>query len=446
MMKIKNLTILSLMVLLSFSMVSALFEDVTLISVGLVNQDPDPAIAGNVVEIRFSVENLGGNDINNLMFELTSEYPFELVSGEDAVKEVGIIKGFQTGEDMKIMKYTLMVNRDAIAGNYELKIKYYEEGSTIKTARTFSIELDNKESAEVIYINQVELIPGKIIPLKFTINNVGSAPLRELTFQWENEDDIILPVGSDNTKYIKYIDVGESKELEFDVIASTNADPDLYKLDLFLTYSDPVTGEDKEINTKAGVYVGGATDFDVSLSDTSNGELTFSIANIGSVAASSVTVKIPNQQGWKIMGSNSVIIGNLNEGDYTIASFTMIPTTIRTPDTSTQKGGQDMSTVKVDVVYTDSRGNRNTIKKEVSVDSSMFQTIEGEEKIISGGMQGRMGVQQESFWQKYDLMIIGAVVLTLLICARNKYKKEKIEDSNYTYKQLAKEAFHIKKK
>ena len=76
-----------------------------------------------------------------------------------------------------------------------------------------------------------------------------------------------------------------------------------------ILFWDATTGEPKEIATKAGVYVGGATDFDAAFSGSSNGESTFSISNIGSVSASSVTVRIPDQEGWKVMGSNSVIIG-----------------------------------------------------------------------------------------------------------------------------------------
>jgi len=41
----------------------------------------------------------------------------------------------------------------------------------------------------------------------------------------ENTDNIILPVGSDNTKHIKYIDPGEGQDLEYQVIADTNAVP-----------------------------------------------------------------------------------------------------------------------------------------------------------------------------------------------------------------------------
>ena len=71
------------------------------------------------------------------------------------------------------------------------------------------------------------------------------------------------------------------------------------------------------------MYVGGETDFDVAFSGSANGQTSFSVSNIGSVGASSVTVNIPKQLGWRVSGSDSAIIGNLDKGDYTIASFNL---------------------------------------------------------------------------------------------------------------------------
>jgi len=433
------LLVLSIMVF--STAVSAELDNSAALTVSLVNQDPDPAVAGDIVEVRIGLTNQGGEPANDVIIELDPEYPFELLPGHEAIQYVGTIKGYQGiySDDTKIIKYKLRVDKDATAGEYELKVKTYEEGSAVTTTRSLSLDIENKESAEVIYIDQVELIPGKITPLKFTINNVGATPLRDLTFHWESEDDIVLPVGSDNTKYIKYIDIGDSAELTFNVIASATADPDLYKLDLTLTYDDPITDEETEINTKAGVYVGGATDFDVAFSGVSIGEYSFAISNIGSVSASSVTVKVPDQQGWRVSGSDSVIIGNLNEGDYTIASFTL------------QKSGQGMETsntgsnqrpsrntdaqqtetptkimedapIKLEIIYTDSRGNRNTIEKEVNID-------------MTGTMKERMAkrrAQQNPLtqvWNNGKWILLGAIALIFIVAVRKKYKKGKLENS-----------------
>ncbi|MCK5176345.1 MAG: COG1361 S-layer family protein, partial [Candidatus Aenigmarchaeota archaeon] len=248
--------------------------DIEAISVSLINQDPDPAIAGNIAEIRIGIENKGGTVAENIVLELVPQYPFELASGQNTVQKIGAIRGYQDGDDIKIIKYTIKTDKDAIAGSYELKLWKYKEGNkeTAKTEVVLSIDIKNRESAEIIYIDKVELLPGKQTAMTFTINNVGSAPLRNLKFSWENEDDVILPVGSDDTRHIKYLDIDESAKLSYDVIASANAEPDLYKLSLSLTYDNSVSGEETTLITSAGVYVGGETDFDITFSGSSMGE------------------------------------------------------------------------------------------------------------------------------------------------------------------------------
>jgi len=429
------------------------------IVISMLNHDPYPANAGQLVDVRLGIENRGGETFPEFVMELAPKYPFSLVPGEDAVRKIGTMGAYQDDESMKIVKYKILVDKDAASGSYDLDFYYYGETDTLRTGKKVQIEVGNKESAEVIYIDQVELVPGKITPMTFTINNVGLAPLKELSFNWENENDIILPVGSDNTKYIKYIDVGGHHDLTFNVVASANADPDLYKLDLMLTYADPATGVQRTFQTKAGVYVGGATDFDVAFSGMSSGEASFSISNIGSVSASSVTVKVPEQDGWRIRGSDSVIIGNLNKGDYTIASFTLSQVNVRAQQTdSTENAGADQraiprpetSKVKLDITYTDARGNRNTVRKEVSIDqSSLIGTAIAGTTTAVAGMQNRAARQNPRtswFSGTTRWVLIGAVALVLLILFKKKYKRERLKDPNYTVSNLLKHPFRSGKR
>lgn len=141
-----------------------------------------------------------------------------------------------------------------------------------------------------------------------------------MVVSWKDPDGVILPVYSDNTKYIKYLDAGESVTIVYNVMADVNADPGLYTLDISLTMEDYDSNE-QTINTTAGVFVGGETDFDVSFSESDEGEISLSVANVGNNIAYSVKVSIPDQENYKVSGSSSTIVGNLEKGDYTIASF-----------------------------------------------------------------------------------------------------------------------------
>ena len=387
------------------------------LSLSLANYDPNPATAGNTVEVSIGIINAGGLATNDLMLEVIPVYPFDLVQGENAIKDVGIVQGFQadSASNLKIVKYRMQINRDTPEGNYELKIKYYDQGSTSATLTSVYIDVKNRVNAEVIQIDKSTLIPGKQSSLKFTINNMGNAPLRDLTFYWENTDNIILPVGSDNTKYIKYIDIGNNSNLEYQVIADTNAQPGLYKINLHLSYQDSLSNQTKTINTIAGIYVGGGTDFDVAFSDNSNGQMSFSVANIGSNPANSVSVGIPQQRSWSVSGSNSVIIGNLNKGDYTVASFKLQSsisnqtTQNRSTRNNTNMQRQTNSssdTVLMQIAYTDTMGERKIVEKEVKIGNQNVVSTTG-----STSFQGRTAAQQTSVTSNYTWYLVGLIIV-----------------------------------
>ncbi len=434
--------------------------DSELVVISLVNQNPDPATAGDIVEVRLGVENRGGAAAENLVLEFVPQYPFIAVPGENNVKKVGTLKAYQTEADMKIVKFQVRVDRDATAGEYELKYKEYKEGKADTAGiGNINIEVKSKENAEVIHIDKTTLVPGKQTPLKFSINNVGSAPLRDLTFSWINEDKIVLPVGSDNTKYVKYIDVGDSAELDYQVIADSNAEAGLYQLDLKLIYDDPTSGE-KEINTIAGIYVGGGTDFDIAFSESSSGTTSFTIANIGSNPAFSVSVIVPQQQGWKVSGSNSMIIGNLNTGDYTVASFGLQSAQARQVTTEQQNdmtqeellaqrtNMQTQTPLKIQIAYTDTMGKRELVEKEVSMntqammgattDSQATESQATGNQAAMANFRGRGMVQQKSFFSKYKWYIAVLAVLVIVGGAYWKYRKEKHLNPNFGIKDLFK--------
>lgn len=416
--------------------------DATVISISVSNYEPDPSIAGDIVEVRLGVENIGGFTVSNLMIEVMPEYPFVLVPGENAIRSIGILQGYKAGssENINIIKYRMRVDKDAPAGSYELKVKYYEKGSTAFSTKSLSLDVKSKQSAEVIHIDKTVLVPGKQTSLNFTINNVGNAPLRDLTFYWENGENIILPVGSDNTRYLKYIDVGEGADLEYQVISDTNAIPGLYKLNLYLTYEDPISKTEKKISTIAGVYVGGGTDFDVAFSESASGETSFSVANIGSNPAYSVSVIIPEQRNWRVSGSNSVIIGNLNKGDYTVASFKLqSSTSSMTSQNRTAPAGTNIQersmqrsmnssmngssdTVLMQIAYTDTRGERNIIEKDVKLGNQNMNSTAGQTAMLAR----RGAVQQESVFSTYMWYFIAIAVLVAGFVAYRKYKSQKL--------------------
>jgi hypothetical protein len=442
----KQIILMLIVIFLMMIAPSAAFTDMSgtkALSVSLVNQDPDPATAGDVVEIRLGIENIGGDTVNDLMIEVVPEYPFGLVADEPAVQKITTLNSYQKEENMNIIKFKVRVDQDASAGGYELKIKFYEQGSSGIIEKSVTIDVKNKEMAEIIQIDKTNLVPGKQTSLKFKINNVGKAPLKDLVFNWVNEDKIILPVGSDNTKYIKYIEIGDSVELEYQVVADPEATPGLYELKLYLTYSDPLVVDEKEISTIAGINVGGGTDFDVAFSESTGTQTSFTVANIGSNGAYSVSVIVPQQSGWQVTGPSSVIIGNLNKGDYTVASFNLRQMQQIPADQNQTSGGttfqgmrgqnssiQNSDNLKVQIDYTDTVGERKSIEKTVDIPRNT-----AENAAFGAGMPVRQASQQNALWA-YKWYIAGFMILIIGAVSYQKYRQRKLMDPQFTIRDF----------
>jgi len=393
------------------------------LNVSLANQDPDPAVAGEMLEMRFMAENMGSREANNIILELIPQYPFIAIPGEEYVRTINTLSAYQQGTDAIIIKYKVRVDKDAIKGTNQIGLRRSGGGSDLSLTNLYNIEVTGTEFAQIIYVDKAKLQPGNETPLKFTITNVGNSPLQNLVFSWNEEDGVILPVYSDNTKYIKSIDVGKSVELEYIVVADVNADQGLYQLDLNLKF-EAQGGVSQELNTKAGIFVGGETDFDVTFSESSAGQTSLSVANTGNNPAMSVTVRIPNQPGFSVTGSMSSIVGNLDKGDYTIVSFQISQDMTGATDQSNprqQPAGQYQrgnfsreSNLRVLIEYTDTTGLRHTLEKSVPIQFRSSDTTTATAGTYRQGL---------SAWALvYQIIAVAFVVVVVAVC----YRKRKV--------------------
>jgi hypothetical protein len=363
--------------------------DSSSLQVNLTNQNPDTARPGEPVELTVSVQNVGSNDLKDITVTVNPEYPFTNITGESLEKDISYLNARQDDDEGGVLKFKLLTDSDASAGTYDVDIvTTYKSGSgssstTYTTTKTIQIEVRGKEYAQIVTIDKANIDIAKEETLEFIVTNTGTSPLKNMVISWRDPEGVILPVYSDNTKYIKYLDAGESVTIVYNVMADVNADPGLYTLDISLTMEDYESNE-KTINTTAGVFVGGETDFDVSFSESDEGEISLSVANVGNNIAYSVKVSVPDQDNYEVSGSSSTIVGNLEKGDYTIASFN-----ITNPlDTEESEGGSGASNtlkasaeggnltaasvennpLKVQIEYTDAKGQRITVDKEVELE------------------------------------------------------------------------------
>jgi hypothetical protein len=384
------------------------------VTIDLLNQNPDPARAGDIVKLRFQIQNIGDTAANSLEMRIVGDYPFTPV-GTDASQTIQSLAPYQNGDNSANAAFTVKIDKDALKGTYKLKMQYsFNNGPWIETP--YDIQVDNKEYARIESLSTAQIEPGKEADLNFTITNLGNAPLQNLVFSWQEPDSAILPVYSDDSRYIKFLDVGQSVTVSYKVIADVNVKAGLYKLNLDLKFESVDTATATEITSKAGVLVGGKTDFDVAFSESSVGQTSLSIANVGNNPALSVSVMIPQQPGYRVSGSSSAIIGNLDRGDYTIVSFPItsiarnataganaFPRQNRTT-TRNMTTGSDLQVI---IKYTDTTGERVSVEKSVQVQFRSGTTGTGTGGNFSGRTASSGFIGSIWFW----VLIIAVVAV-----------------------------------
>ncbi len=392
------------------------------IQMSLLNQDPTPAQAGDVVEVRLRVINNGEAEVRDFTVSFIPEYPFSVLPGEDSSYTITSLPNWPEEDSSRTLVFKLRIDRDAVLGQYAITFKSSTgDVAAAAVVDEFIIEVTANEYAEIIYIDKSKLIPGKETPMTFTINNLGSAPLQNMLFSWDEENGYILPVNTDNTRYIRYLGPKESIELQYTVVASVNANPDLYQIDLELEYdvndgSGVTTTE--IVSTQAGVFIGGETDFDVTFSESSAGQTSLSVSNVGSSPAYSVTVRIPQQAGFSIVGSTDAIIGNLDKGDYTMVSFQIAPSSegmAAKGDAEGMSRDRFASDSNLDVVieYTDTTGVRQSLEKIVSIQFRAPGTID------MGSHTEQLGMsKQKSLWR--NPWVIGIILIIGFVIYRKR--------------------------
>lgn len=170
------------------------------------------------------------------------------------------------------------------------------------------------------------------------------------------------------------------------------------------------------------------TDFALVIQDSTSSGTSIGIANTGENTANSLIVTVPEQLNFRVTGTtNGQILGNLNSGDYTIATFQITPTS------STNH------TLEVELAYTDTIGVRRTVIKDVQFNSAASDfsagnfTVQGRnfnsgQAIING--QGVSFQKQGITGNPWFWAVIGIVVLGGGFLGLNAYRKKQEHKSH----------------
>ncbi|MBU1875576.1 MAG: hypothetical protein ABH824_04530, partial [Nanoarchaeota archaeon] len=158
----KKIIILMIM-LLTFSLVHAAVPYSTpQVEVTLQSQNPDPVEPGQVLTVKFKVENEGIETSDDVIVKILPKFPFTLY-GDVAEKNIGKLRASSTGADAEIIEYKLKVDEQAVEGNNELELKVQiGDGYISYTNNEFLINIQTHDT--VLDITSITTDPERIAP------------------------------------------------------------------------------------------------------------------------------------------------------------------------------------------------------------------------------------------------------------------------------------------
>jgi len=384
--------------------------------------NPVTATPGNDGYIQITLKNAGDAATGSIKISSVSMNSNIIPSGT----WIGDISPLGAG-DSAISLFKFTVFGSAPSGLYPVtfNINYGASSTTNTISPNAIISVQTPSILELSSIEPSSLKPGDKINLTFTITNKGSNPVANAVFTWTNSGNAILPLGADNRVLMPSIDAGASYKITVEVSISPSAAPGVYPLSITIQYSDK-SGANQTINSIAGITVSGETDFDVVAQDSTAGSTTLAVANIGANAGQSIIVSIPNQDNFRAVGTSSSVVGNLNAGDYTLATFQLVSARAAANISSSNRIPANISSgsnenLVVEISYTDALGIRRVMQKNVMIANNAAGNFTGTRNAAA-----RSAAQTNSGGLTY--IIIGAVGIVAIVAFFKIRKMRKSEN------------------
>lgn len=228
------------------------------LSVTLLNQDPDPVKKGEVVKVRFKIENTGSETYENILVEILPDQPFRLYEG-NRVKTIGKLRSSQTGADAAIVDFKLRVAEDAVAGENEIELKV-TAGNLVYMYENneFMIDIEKYNLPSLrAYIRESSILQagqrGTVV-VEIANTDLGDAQFVELTLQPTENYQIL---SSSNYIYLGDIESDDTESEEFEIYV----DPDIgnvLEIPLLIKYQDGnEVAHEKEITLELRIFNAG---------------------------------------------------------------------------------------------------------------------------------------------------------------------------------------------
>ena len=308
--------------------------------ISLIQQTPDPAQPGDILELSVKFENNGTNLIRGVQAEIVPEYPFSLLPGEENVKYIGSLGGINSIDFRDVKKFRVKIDGAAPSGMHFIDLKYTTDVyGGIK--RDLPVSVRTKEaviSIPEIILEPENIAPGKSSLVKIVLENDARSALRDIRFSLELPAKFST-LGSGSSQLVSRLEPGENASAEFRIAVDSDAVPAVYKIPFKLQYEDEAEKSFSK-NGTIGIPVNALPEYSLNLESTgvytknSNGRVVLGLSNTGPANMKFTLLELLDTNEYEVISSPKTYLGNLEPDDFETAEFT-IHTTGKPKETAT---------------------------------------------------------------------------------------------------------------
>jgi hypothetical protein len=194
--------------------------------------------------------------------------------------------------DTRTIDYNLFVDSSAVSATYELPV-YVTYGTYYKVKTTAQIRVQGKPDFKLMDVKIGTINPGDMKTVGVVLKNVGSGKSKRTTVTFSSTSAYIKPILSGGNVYIGDFLPDQTETVEFKILASPDAEYDVYTGYVNISYEDEAGGTyNKKFDI--GILISGEPKLQIfkTVADKTTGEISVELVNIGTAEAKGISAKL----------------------------------------------------------------------------------------------------------------------------------------------------------
>ncbi len=292
----------------------------------LQSHSPDPVEPGQIVTVKFKIENKGKETTNDAVVRILPKYPFA-VYNDRSEKNIGKLKALSTGADAVVVEFKLKVDEKAVEEDTELELEVQMGENAISyVSNEFMIDIETHDA--VLDITSITSEPLRIAPggtgkVNIQVKNLADSLLKDIKFKLDfNQDSLPLaPYQSSSERRISQLESKFQDSLSFQLIAEPDAVPGLYKVPMNITYNDE-KGNSYSLKDLLAVVIGETPKVKAYIKKSTvlqankAGKITLEIANGGTTDVKFVELYLLPSDDYELVSTTRYIyVGEIDSDD-----------------------------------------------------------------------------------------------------------------------------------